>query len=584
MEPEFNPSAPFRFRRGGSLRGQMMKMLRYSGLAVLVVCIAAFASGCGGGGGGGTAEEMPPPVMECPQGQVGTYPDCMDPGPTDEQRIAAARETLAGIVNQANGIEQAARAAVTAVEASADATVEQIANARSQGNTALDALRAIVRASGVANAATTPAAAEGAEASARAALTTLSNAQSAAAAIQSAVQAVANLREQEAEEDRLATNGSSLIQHVRDNKLVYEGVLNDLGLTGGSNADPLVIGATSAGSNSARFPANDTTSRPTVIGVRGVTAESIPSDSKTPALSGTARLPYGFELKAGTKFVNVYTDITQTRKNVSLRRTGNNPATDSDGTTEPYNHVYSVTMDVADTDYLLAGIWLDGNVLKAFAYGSQPLGEPRNNNFLECLGVPQSTSNPEVTCTDVTSFSNISDFVGDGKDVSATYTGDANGAYLAGGSMSYFEADVTLNAEFNNPTGTDNTVNNGSIEGEITNIVAGGKSIPGSIELQKHDFSGDAIGAAFGDDAIGVVAGKSYSGLWKGQFFGQRVSSAQRPSSDPLNTDTDSATSATTFSALAPGSVAGTFYVKQQSNPVGSTAFIGSFAAERPRP
>ena len=553
-----------------------MEMLRFSRLAVLVVCIAAFASGCGGGGGGGTAEEMPP-VMECPQGQVGTYPDCTDPGPTDEKRIATARETIAGIVNDANAIEQAARAAVTAVEENADATAEQITSARSQGNAALDALRAIVRASGVANAATTPAAAEGAVASARAALSTLSNAQSAAAAIQSAVDAVANLREQEAEEDRLATNGSSLIQHVRDNKLVYEAVLNQLGLAGGSNVDPLAIGQTDSTNNFATFLANDTASIPTVVGVRGVTAEGISSESTTPALSGTARLPYGFELKSGTKFVNVYTDITQTRKNVPHTRWGDNPATT--GTTEPYNQAYSVTMDVADTDYLLAGIWLDGNVLKAFAYGSQPLGAQRVAEFQECLGVP--TNPPDVTCANVASFSNISDFVGDGKDVSATYRGDANGAYLAEGAMSYFEADVTLNAEFNNPTGTDNSLNNGSIEGEITNIVAGGKSIAGSIELQKHDFSGDAIGAVFGDDAIGVVAGKSYSGLWKGQFFGQRVSSAQRPSSDPLNTDTDSATSATTFSALAPGSVAGTFYVKQQSNPVGSTAFIGSFAAER---
>ena len=557
----------------------MMKMLKLLRLAVLVVCIAAFASGCGGGGGGGgTAEEMPP-VMECPQGQVGTYPNCTDPGPTDEQRIATARQTIAGIVNDANAIEQAARSAVTAVEASADATAEQIASARAEGNAALDALRAIVRASGIANAATTPAVAEGAVTSARAALTILSNAQSAAAGIHSAVQAVANLREQEAEEDRLATNGSSLIQHVRDNKLVYDAVLRELGLTGGSNADPLVIGNTDS-SNSARFPANDTASTPAVPGVRGVTAEGISSDSTTPALNGTTRLSYGFELKAGAKFVNVYTDITQTRKDVLQRRTGDNPATDT--TTEAYNHVYSVRMDVADTDYLLAGIWLDGNVLKAFAYGSQPLGVTPDPNFRECLGVPTSASSPEVTCTDVSSFANISDFVDDGKDVSATYRGDANGAYLAEGAMSYFEADVTLNAEFNNPTGTDNSLNNGSIEGEITNITAAGKSIPGSIELQKNDFSGDAIGVAFGDDAIGVVAGKSYSGLWKGQFFGQRVSNAQRPSSDPLNTDTDSATSATTFSAEAPGSVAGTFYVKQQSNPVGSTAFIGSFAAHRP--
>ena len=122
-----------------------------------------------------------------------------DPGPSDEQRIADAREAIAGIVTEANAIEQSARSAVTAVESNADATDEQIANARAEGNAALDALRAIIRASGAANAATTPAAAEGALASARTALSTLRSAQSAVAGIQSRVEAVANLREQEAE-------------------------------------------------------------------------------------------------------------------------------------------------------------------------------------------------------------------------------------------------------------------------------------------------------------------------------------------------------------------------------------------------
>ena len=552
-----------------------MKMLRNLGLVVLVVCIAAFASG--GGGGGGAAA----PVMECPQGQVGTYPDCMDPGPTDEERIAEARNTIAGIVNQANAIEQAARSAVTAVESSADATDEDIADARSHGNAALDALRAIIRASGVANAATTGAQAEGAVASANAALGRLNVARTAAVGIQNRVEAVANLREQQATEDRLATNGSSLIQHVRENKLVYDGILEILGVTGGANADPLVVGATDTANNFATFPANDTTSIPRVVGVRGVTAEGISSESTTPTLSGTGRLPHGFDLKQGTKYVNVYTDIAQTRKNVPQRRTGDNPATDT--VNEAYNHVYTIPLDVEDADYLVAGIWLDGNVLKAFAYGSQPLGLARDNDFLECLGVPTSTSAPEVTCTDVSSFSNIEDFVDDGKDVSATYTGNANGAYLTDGTMSYFEADVTLNAEFRNPTGTGaGNETNGSIEGAITNIVAGGKSVAGSIELQKPatDFGND-ISGAFNGAAIGVVAGKSFGGAWKGQFFGQKVSRAQRPSSEPLNSDDDPATSTTTFSAQAPGSVAGTFYVKQQSAPVGDAAFIGSFGAHR---
>ena len=74
-------------------------------------------------------------------------------------------------------------------------------------------------------------------------------------------------------------------------------------------------------------------------------------------------------------------------------------------------------------------------------------------------------------------------FVKDGQDVTATYNGDANGAYIAGGETSYFTGSVSLTAEFINPTGT-GTDGRGSIGGAVTNIVAGGQQMAGSIELQ----------------------------------------------------------------------------------------------------
>ncbi len=541
-------------------------MLRNLGLAVFVVCIAAFASGCGGGGGGGSAEEMPP-VMECPQGQVGTYPDCMEPGPTDEQRIADAKEAIAGIVNEANGIEQEARSAVTAVESNADATNEQIANARAEGNAALDALREIVRASGVANSATTPAAAEGAVVSARAALGRLNVARTAAVGIQSAVEAVANLREQEAETERLATNGSSLIQHVRDNKLVYDDVLK---LTGsdGTN-DPLTVAKVDS-SNLATYPKDDTSGPTRVVGERGVTVTasgttltSGASGITTSALSGTSRLPHGFDLKNGATFVNAYTDITKTRVvRTRVALTGD----------DQYEN-----QDVPDGDYLLAGIWLASNAIEAFAYGSQALNDtlPNQCGVTEVAGA--STDTLTRACVEPTGFNSIAGFVADGKNMTATYRGDANGAYLASGAMSYFEADVTLTAEFRNPTGG-TTNGEGSIQGEVTNIVAAGKSIAGSIELQKHTFE-DAIEAGFGGEAVGVVEGKSYSGNWKGQFFGQKFVRGSKTAT--IDSNNPARTTTTTYSAQAPGSVAGTFYTTQQSNPAGSTAFIGAFGAHR---
>ena len=539
-----------------------MKMLKFSRLAVFVVCIAAFASGCGGGGGG--SAQMPEP------------PAPVDPGPTDEERIATARETIAGIVNDANAIEGAARSAVTAVEGNADATAEQIADARAQGNTALDALRAIVRASGVANAATTPAAADGAVASARAALSTLSNARAAAEGIRSAVDAVANLREQQAEEERLATNGSSLIQHVRANRIVYDAVIADLKNAG---TDPLTVGPAASGTSEATFPATTGTAPNVRPGVRGVVVNGLNSqDIRTSPLSGTGRLPYGFDMKnaAGDSFVNAYTDIT--RENPSAP-TGlaDDPSTTGAGNNE-------AVAAKADADYLLAGIWLTGNAIEAFAYGGQPLGATRSTTFSECnpygAQAPNAAANANTTCTAVPAadFGTILSIVPTaGEQQTATYRGDANGAYLAGGAMSYFTADVTLTAELVNDAGT----GRGTIEGEIMNIVAAGKSIDGSIELREttlaNDISGPFPSATTTSLAVGVVGGESYRGGWRGQFFGQRISGAK-------STVTDSTTSPVTrtiaFSPLAPGSVAGTFNVVKESGE-GDAAFIGAFGAHR---
>ena len=560
-----------------------MRMLKLLRLAVFVVCIAAFASGCGGGGGGSATT----PVMECPEGQVGTYPDCTDPGPTDEQRIATARATVTGIVNDANAIEQAARSAVTAVEDSADATDEQKADARAEGTAALDAYRAIVRASGVANAATTPEAAEGAVASAREALSTLSNAQSAAAAIQSAVNAVAGLREQQAEEDRLATNGSSLIQHVRDNKKVYDTVLGSLG------ASSIVVNdiATAAG-NSAAYPYHTGTTS-TVYpqpsdaerGVRSVTITvgggggPLSSTSKTDSLSGTGRLPYGFDLKNtdGTQFANAYTDITLATRVRAKNAAGDDVATDSD----PDDNVDERYVYEADADYLLAGIWLNDSTgatapLGAFAYGSQPI--TASHNFCTAADVQDATNSAgEATltrsCGATNGLNTINTLVGENKDKSATYRGDANGAYFAGGAMSYFTADVELTAEFVNTGGT----GTGSIEGEVTNIVAGGKSIEGSLDLKKQDLDNNINGAFDGGNVAGVIAGNAYIGNWKGRFFGMRYD--QKTTERDTSTTPDTVT--TTYTPGLPDAVAGTFYATKQSAPAGDAAFIGSFATKR---
>ncbi|MDE0005055.1 MAG: hypothetical protein OXQ29_20390 [Rhodospirillaceae bacterium] len=542
-------------------------MLRYLGLMVFVACIAAFASGCGGGGGGGgTAEEA---VMECPQGQVGTYPDCMDPPPTDEERIDAAQDTLAGIIADAQTREQAARADASAVQGHDDATEAQKTDAGSLGDDARNALTDIVTASAVANVATTGAQAEGAVADAQAALSRLTNAQTSLASLLRTVNAVGAARRQLEEDERLATNGSGLIQHVRDNKILYDAILADLADT---NTDPLTIGEATGG-NVATYPKDTGTGADRVVGERGVMVNTLSSNSKTPTLSGTGRLPHGFDLKNAdnTLLINAYTDITKTRADVRMRT-----AVLADDTGTPDDERYE-TVDIADTDYLLAGIWVQGNAIEAFAYGSQPIPTSTQNfcTGIENVSDPAGGTGVTRTCGDTGTLHQITDFVAADKDMTATYTGDANGAYLADDNMSYFEADVTLTAEFQNAAGT----GSGTISGDVTNIVAAGKSIAGSVELQEHSFTDGTINAAFGGDAVGVVDGKSFSGAWKGQFFGIKTRKSSR--TETIDTNDPQRTVTTTYSAEAPGSVAGTFYATQQSNPAGEAALIGSFAARR---
>ncbi len=554
-------------------------MFRSLGSVLCTVVMAAFVFGCGGGGGGGGGGTAQPPGPPPPT------------PPTDAEQINQARQMVATILSNAQTRAGAASSTASALGTNQDATADQIASAGDQNTAVQAALADIVSANTAALAATTPAAAQAAQTAATTAQNTLNIAADAIGAIQRAVQAVTDARTRREMDQIALTNNSSLIQHLRDNKLLSDAVLGAAGAN--LTAASIVVGPTGATNRAeadtetciapcAIFPGDTGTGATRVTGQRTVLLPptgTITSDSTTPALSGTGRLPHGFDMKNadGSVFVNAYTNISKTRLNVRTRTAIVNDDPDTGGDQRYENR------DFEDTDYLLAGIWmtvdnanLSASRITAFAYGSQPI--PASDNF--CVGI-ENVNNEDGTldrsCGETTGLNSISTFVDDGKDFTATYKGDANGAYLAGGDSSYFTGDVTLTAEFKNPTGT-GTDGSGSIEGAVTNIVAGGQSMAGSIELQKHTFA-DAIGAAFGDDAVGVVDGKSFSGNWTGQFFGTRVTRSSRDV--PAANGTRRRTITTTYSAEAPGSVAGTFYATQQSNPAGSAAFIGAFGAER---
>ena len=198
----------------------MMKMLKLLRLMVFVVCIAAFASGCGGGGGGGAAT---------PDGAADSG------GTTDACRADRCGEDSRGERNTRNhphgrwqsgaGGEFGGGGGAVPRGRHGGADSER---ARSSRNalTALTLIEGIV--SGAANPAITLAQAQMAVTNAQAALATLTAAQSAAAGIQSAVEAVASQRQQMQADVIELTNGSSLIQHVRANKLLSDALLEDL--------------------------------------------------------------------------------------------------------------------------------------------------------------------------------------------------------------------------------------------------------------------------------------------------------------------------------------------------------------------
>ncbi len=592
----------------------MMKMLRNLGLMVFAVCIAAFASGCGGGGGGGGSammEEEPPPVMEmeCTSPQVGTYPDCMDPGPTDAERITDAQDTLADIVTDASTRVLAARTAANAVYAHLDATDAQIDLAINYLLAAQDALTDITAASTAVNAATTPEAAEMALAEARAALADLFAAQTGVENIQIALQTPATPPPGPTVTDvGVLTNNSSLIQHVRANKILSDALLGSL-TSGTANNDGSIRvgpadvettvnmdGTESCDAPCATFPGNTGTGADRVTGQRTVRVGTLISNINTPTLSGPSRFPNGFDLKNDddTTYINAYTDISQTRLKV---RTRTNIVEDNPSTMD-MDERYA-ELDFEDTDYLVAGIWLtvdnadlSNSRIQAFAYGSQPI--VASSTFcsgIEASAPTSSTSGTTTTdrnCEPTAGLSTIAgtdSFVEEGKTVTATYNGNANGAYIAGGDTSYFTASVTLTAEFLNPITQGDMVaddGEGSIQGSVTNITAGGQSMAGSIELQKQDLNNDISAAFTTGTTVGVVDGKSFSGGWKGQFFGLRhkpkTTETETDRTDPMDVMT---TITTTYKPDAPGSVAGTFFATQQSNPAGEAAFIGAFGANR---
>ena len=173
----------------------------------------------------------------------------------------------------------------------------------------------------------------------------------------------------------------------------------------------------------------------------------------------------------------------------------------------------------------------------------------------------------------------------------ATYRGAAMGVYTKGtakapGSVDYFSADATLNADFGKK-GADATL--GTVKGVIDNIVAGGKSTGDVITLggtmaEATSAISDAAtisSTATFSGAARMGSGKlknsvttyTYTGSWSGSFY--------NPARNAADTQDDL--------TKAPGSAAGTFGVtgtdemgtKSDTTDDVTTSYVGAFGAHK---
>ena len=199
----------------------------------------------------------------------------------------------------------------------------------------------------------------------------------------------------------------------------------------------------------------------------------------------------------------------------------------------------SGTTSTDDGDYLTWGVWL--SVPNAT---NGEFGGTAADNFGVTLGAFASGSE---------TFNVLAVLTG-----KATYNGVATGLYAAGGMVEYFDADVSLEANFGGNVGADNpdeagvdTNLLGVVTGTVSNIKAGGMDVAGSLDLKRATIA-DSTGASvagFAGDTSGTLAGRAMSGEWGGQFYGPNDATA---TSKAAETEYPT-TAAGTFGASAPG-------------------------------
>ena len=195
------------------------------------------------------------------------------------------------------------------------------------------------------------------------------------------------------------------------------------------------------------------------------------------------------------------------------------------------------TTTEADDDYLAWGVW---------------------------LRVPVATGDADVAATGALASGSMPFTVKAALKGTAAYNGVATGMYSAGGMVEYFDADVSLMANFGGTEGADldttpatATTNDmqllGAVTGTVSNIRAGGMDVAGSLTLKRAPIDAASANAddtgGFAGDVSGTLAGRAMVGEWGGQFYGPSNATGNAAQTQYPTT------AAGTFGAAAPGNV-----------------------------
>ena len=185
----------------------------------------------------------------------------------------------------------------------------------------------------------------------------------------------------------------------------------------------------------------------------------------------------------------------------------------------------------------------DGKITSLAGYGWQPIASGTDStNDTDYLAWGVWVTVPDAAPVEGTPNAASAGAFASGNDVftvhadlkgTATYNGVATGMYSAAGMVEYFDADVSLMANFggnvgadSGDAGTDSEGDDllGAVTGTVSGIMAGGMSVDGSLTLKKANIiDGDDSGShagGFTSTVSGTLAGRAMAGNWGGQFYG----------------------------------------------------------------